>query len=313
MSDIERYFNLDGIVCGEKRIGKGSYGFVKAGEWHGLPVAIKETHLWFSEEVKVDEAARKALSDFQSESHKWALCLRHGNIVQFYGLWQTPRENYAIVMELMSSSLNGFLQDKEKSKDLIPIDLKRSILLDVCRAMTYLHSLGLFHRDLSTNNILLTSHFVAKVSDFGRLKEYAHKDSENTHKPGTPAFMPPEASGSHYNEKIDVFSFGCIILHLLTHIWPAADAKGNKEDSELKKREYLLKELTVDQEEEFFLLIQQCLDNIPESRPRFADMSKQISQRPHVNDAIRRRIMKQQMHQLRAKEVMVSLFVRETS
>ena len=304
MSEIasERYFYLNGIVCNETRLAEGSYGFVKKGEWYGLPVAMKETHLWFND-YRDTEVGQKALRNFQNEAHKWALCLRHGNIVQFYGLWQTPAGNHAIVMELMSTSLHKFLDESKASKDVIPIDLKRSILLDVSRAMTYLHSLGLFHRDLSTNNVLLTSHFVAKVSDFGTLKEYAHRDKNQTDYPGTPAFSPREARGSCYSEKVDVFAFGCIILHVLTHIWP--DACGSEEDSEWKKREYLVKELTLEQEGEFGMLIQECLDDIPESRPRFSNISKQISQQPHATDAMRVRIMKQQMDQLRAKEVMV--------
>lgn len=300
--DYERYFNLDGVICNEEPIAEGAYGSVRTGEWHGLPVAMKEPHLWFNE-YRDTEVGQKALRNFENEAHKWALCLRHKNIVQFYGLWQTPNGNHAIVMELMATSLHKFLNESKASKDVIPVDLQRSILLDVSRAMTYLHSVDLIHRDLSTNNVLLTSHYVAKVSDFGTLKVYAYKDQEQSKCPGTPAFTPPEARGSNYSEKVDVFAFGCILLHVLTHIWP--DENGSAEDSEWKKREYLVKELTLEQENEFGMLIQQCLDDVPENRPTFADIAKQISQRPHVTDAIVLRIMQQQMDQLRAKEVMV--------
>lgn len=302
--DYERYFNLEGVICNEEIIAEGAYGSVKTGDWHGLPVAMKEPHLWFNEH-RDTELGQKSLRDFENEAYKWALCLRHKNIVQFYGLWQTPNGNYAIVMELMETSLRKFLDESKASKDVIPVDLKRSILLDVSRAMTYLHSVDLFHRDLSTNNVLLTSHYVAKVSDFGTLKVYAHKDQMHTDKPGTPAFTPPEAQGNDYSEKVDVFAFGCILLHVLTHIWP--DAIGGVEDSEWKKREYIVNELTLEQEGEFGMLIQECLDDVPELRPTFADISGRISQRPHVTDAIVMRIMQQQMDQLRAKEVMVCL------
>ena len=300
--DYERYFNLDGVICNEEPIAEGAYGSVRTGEWHGLPVAMKEPHLWFNE-YRDTEVGQKALRNFENEAHKWALCLRHKNIVQFYGLWQTPNGNHAIVMELMATSLHKFLNETQASKDVIPVDLQRSILLDVSRAMTYLHSVDLIHRDLSTNNVLLTSHYVAKVSDFGTLKVYAYKDQEQSEFPGTPAFTPPEARGSNYSEKVDVFAFGCILLHVLTHIWP--DAIGSAEDSEWKKREYLVKELTLAQVDEFGVLIQECLDDVPENRRTFAYIANQISQKPHVTDAIVLRIMQQQMDQLRAKEVMV--------
>ena len=74
--------------------------------------------------------------------------------------------------------------------------VKLSMLLDVSRGLWYLHTHHppIVHRDLSPNNILLTSQFVAKISDLGVAK-VIQADSENimTRAPGTVDFMPPEA------------------------------------------------------------------------------------------------------------------------
>ena len=168
------------MEAGEQEVGRGAFGVVRKGTWNGLPVSIKEIHKWI---LQCDsKELDRAVKGFQREMNIWALYLRHSNIVQFFGLWETADGSVALVMELLHCSLRRFLEQTETLKEIIPLDLKHSILLDVSRAMTYLHSLGLFHRDLSTNNILLTTNFVAKVSDFGTVQSYGNMQSAVTEK-----------------------------------------------------------------------------------------------------------------------------------
>ena len=202
-------------------------------------------------------------------------------------------------MELLYCSLRRFLEQTKTLKEIIPLDLKHSILLDVSRAMTYLHSLGLFHRDLSTNNILLTSNFVAKVSDFGTVRIYDNmQKGELTKKPGTPAFMAPETGTGDYTQSVDQFAYGCVIIHVLTHEWPDV---GNKQGTEFERREHLLNELT--QEERHLLpFVRSCLDD-PDNRPPFTAIQKQLSELPHVTDSTRYRIMHGEMQRLMERVV----------
>ena len=297
--DRRRIFYLNGVEGGEQELGRGAFGVVREGTWNGLPVSIKEIHKWIlqtREECGSKELDR-AIKGFQREMNIWALYLRHSNIVQFFGLWETPDGTVALVMELLHCSLRHFLEKTKTLKEIIPLDLKHSILLDVSRAMTYLHRLGLFHRDLSTNNILLTSHFVAKVSDFGTVRLYDNMQSGVfTEKPGTPAFMAPETDTGDYTQRVDQYAYGCVIIHVLTHEWPdKRDIRG----TEFERREHLLNELT--QEERRLLpLIRSCLSG-PDDRWPFSTIQKQLSELPHVTDNTRYRIMHGEMKRLRER------------
>ena len=213
--DRRRIFYLNGVEAGEQELGRGAFGVVREGTWNGLAVSIKEIHKWIlqTREESGSKELDRAIKGFQREMNIWALYLRHSNIVQFFGLWETPDGSLALVMELLHCSLSHFLEQTKTLKDVIPLDLKHSILLDVSYAMTYLHSLGLFHRDLSTNNVLLTSHFVAKVSDFGTVRLCDNMQSGMfTERPGTPAFMAPETDRRDYTQSVDQFAYGCEIL-----------------------------------------------------------------------------------------------------
>jgi serine/threonine protein kinase len=87
--------------------------------------------------------------------------------------------------------------------------------------MEYLHHLKIIHRDLKTENILLTDDLQVKITDFGisKLLNDMIKTNCSTQRVGTPFFMAPEVIKSNvYNHKCDVFSFGIIMFIVLTQI-----------------------------------------------------------------------------------------------
>ena len=102
--------------------------------------------------------------------------LRHPHVIQFLGLYyssgvavvQTRAELPVMVMEKMEESLITLIQ-KHK---IIPVYVKLSIIHDVSLGLCYLHNHDppIVHRDLSPDNILLTAHHVAKISDLGVAK-----------------------------------------------------------------------------------------------------------------------------------------------
>ncbi|KAG6952105.1 hypothetical protein JG688_00013418 [Phytophthora aleatoria] len=141
----------------------------------------------------------------------------HPHIVSFVG----------VVLEYMDggelrSLLNNYLESKK------PVGFNRekaTIALQVCHALTYLHSLMLsvIHRDLKSRNILLGSNMKAKLSDFG---------ISLTAGVGTSLWMAPEVMlGKHYDDKADIFSFGVVLLELDVHTLPYARAKKENLDS----------------------------------------------------------------------------------
>ena len=113
-----------------------------------------------------------------------------------------------LVMELMEFSLKDFLQ-RSLDQNKLPLYTKLSILVDICQGLEFLHGQDIIHRDLSSNNVLLTKHNVAKIADLGVAKAIEHNPMKtHTQAPGTPHFMAPEALSvtPQYGKPVDIFS-----------------------------------------------------------------------------------------------------------
>ena len=150
--------------------------------------------------------------------------IRHPNVVQYLGICRDPDTGLpALLMELMDDSLTHFL---ESSPQPIPYHIQINFCHDITLALSFLHSNGIVHRDLSSNNVLLRGNVLAKVTDFGmaRLGDQNPRATQLTFTmcPGTDVYMPPEAVQDKpvYTDKIDCFSFGVITLQILTQEFP---------------------------------------------------------------------------------------------
>ena len=190
-----------------------------------------------------------------------------------------------MVMEMMADSLISFVEKHEK----IPVHIKYSIVHDVSLGLCYPlhnHDPPIVHRDLSPNNILLTAHHVAKISDL-RVAKVIKADSRKTMTtaPGTVDFMPPEslANSPVYGPPMDVFSFGGIILHTFNQQWPRP-TESNQFDPKTRKKVALLE---VEQHQQYLdkiigeakvlrRLVEECLDDDPAVRPTIASVCERI-------------------------------------
>ena len=149
--------------------------------------------------------------------------LRHPNITLFLGVCFAPDcELPVLLMERLDSSLDDLLETVPN----IPLALKRSILEDVSRGLLYLHkhTPQIIHRDLTAKNVLLTSYFVAKITDLGNSRIVNLQPGQLARTlsqlPGTLVYMPPEAlsASSRYGPSLDVFSFGHLALFTLIQV-----------------------------------------------------------------------------------------------
>ena len=125
-------------------------------------------------------------------------------------------------MELLDTSLTALL---EETPPPLPFpSTLRSISATTCR-WPYLHFNDIIHRDLSSNNVLLTKERKAKVTDFGMCKLLGGSQhvSRLTQVPGCAAYMPPEAQIDRptYTYKLDSFSYGVLTVQMLTRKFPA--------------------------------------------------------------------------------------------
>ena len=209
-------------------LGIGSYGKVCKAECDGLLCAAKIIH-----ETLFDPTAQQLIAPhrehrlpmrrFEQEC-EFLSTIRHPNIIQYLGMYQDPDTHLPVLlMELMDNSLTHFL---ESSPQPIPFHIQINICHDITLALRFLHSNGIVHRDLSSNNVLMIGNNRAKVTDFGmaRLGDMNPRATQLTFTmcPGTDVYMPPEAVKDKpvYTEKIDCFSFGVIAIQTMTRLFP---------------------------------------------------------------------------------------------
>ena len=204
----------DEIQFTDEELGRGGWGVVKVANFRGIRVAAK----CFYSELTSDYY----LSMYNRELNM-AARLRHPNMVQFIGasVDGTP----IILTELMATSLRTVLQQG-------PIELPKitSISQDVLRALNYLHLMRphpIIHRDISSANVLLDplpdSCWKAKVSDYGSVNLLTHA---HTVGPGNPVYAAPEANNPPLQSpKMDIFSFGVLLVEMLTDQFPDTSSR----------------------------------------------------------------------------------------
>ena len=200
-------------------LGSGSYGGVCKAKCDGLLCAVKIMHPTLFDPR--DPGSASYLRKFQEECHLLSL-VRHPNIVQYLGTYSDPDTRLPVLlMELCDESLTAFLQ---RSPGPPSYHIQLNICHDIALALVYLHSNGLIHRDLTGNNVLMITGTRAKITDFGmsKLATVNPRMTALTMCPGNVLYMSPEAldEAKSYNAKLDIFSFGVIVIQILTRQFP---------------------------------------------------------------------------------------------
>ncbi|KAH9627409.1 hypothetical protein KSS87_012059 [Heliosperma pusillum] len=198
----------------ENLLGRGGFGAVYKGELvDGTKIAVKR--------MEAGVINSKQLDEFQAEIAVLSK-VRHRHLVSLFGYATEGKERLLVYEFLPQGALSKHLFHW-KSMKTEPLSWKKrlSIALDVARGMEYLHTLAqqsFIHRDLKSSNILLDEEFRAKVSDFGLVKLAPDKEkSVATRLAGTFGYLAPEyAVTGKITTKVDVFSYGVVLMELLT-------------------------------------------------------------------------------------------------
>ena len=167
----------------------------------------------------------------------------------------------------------------------IPLNVKLSILDEVCLGLRYLHTRNppIAHRDLTPNNILLSSFLEAKITDLGVAKVMQKRAAQTMTKgPGTADFMPPESQADHpvYGLPLDVFSYGGVVLFTITEVWPQPTSwvqfdpvTGDRNVlSEVERRKHYLERM-IGSATDLKPFVRSCLDDNPQRRPSVTEVS----------------------------------------
>ena len=202
-----------------EELGVGSYGAVCKAMCDDLPCAAKILHRTLFQFTA--PGATSLMRTFEQECCLLS-AIKHPHIVQYLGTYHDPESKLPVLLiELMDESLTQFLQ---RSNEPLPYHTEVNFCHDIALALSYLHSNGIVHRDLSSNNVLLIAGSRAKVTDFGMVKLYDvnHSTTHLTMCPGTMVYMSPEALGEPptYTEKLDSFSLGVLSVQIMTRQFP---------------------------------------------------------------------------------------------
>ncbi|XP_077236346.1 leucine-rich receptor-like protein kinase family protein [Tasmannia lanceolata] len=161
----------------------------------------------------------QCLKEFETELETVG-SIKHRNLVSLQGYSLSPAGNLLFYDYMENGSLWDLLHGPSKKKKL-DWDTRLQIALGAAHGLTYLHhdcSPRIIHRDVKSSNILLDKDFEAHLTDFGIAKSLClSKTHTSTYLMGTIGYIDPEyARTSRLNEKSDVYSYGVVLLELLT-------------------------------------------------------------------------------------------------
>ncbi|XP_064612503.1 LIM domain kinase 1-like isoform X1 [Liolophura sinensis] len=282
-SHDHRVFRARDLVSGEV-LGKGFFG-----------QAVKVTHRLTGEVMVLKELYRFD-EDAQKSFLKEVSVLRnldHPNALKFMGVLYKDKKLNLVTEFISGGTLKDLLQDMSKPLSLID---KVGFAKDISAGMAYLHSMGIIHRDLNSQNCLVREDKTVVVADFGlarvinekmdprlgSLERMNTKGSSPTKRfgrkkrytvVGNPYWMAPEMmTGQKYDEKVDVFSYGIVVCEIIGRVHADPDYLPRTLDFGLNV-EVFYKKFCTDCPDAFVMLAVMCSQVCPENRPSFDKIS----------------------------------------
>ncbi|CAN4113175.1 unnamed protein product [Withania somnifera] len=195
----------------ENELGRGGYGPVYKGKLrNGKEIAVK----------RLSETSSQGLEEFENEVILTAK-LQHMNLVKVVGFCIEREEKMLIYEYMPNKSLDYYIYNQVR-RLILNWEKRVQIIEGIIQGLLYLQEysrLTIIHRDIKASNILLDIHMKPKISDFGMARIFKKDAVEaNTNRiVGTRGYIPPEyAIEGRYSTKSDVFSFGVLLIQIIS-------------------------------------------------------------------------------------------------
>ncbi|XP_038210901.1 mitogen-activated protein kinase kinase kinase 7 [Zerene cesonia] len=207
--------------------------------------------------------------------------LKHPNILGFMGVCVHEGQLHALTEFMEGGSLEQVILSRPPEP--LPQPLRVSLAADMAEGMMYLHSLGVFHRDLTAKNVLLRKNpdgeYTAVVADFGLAAKIPHPmNGYRLPSVGSPWWMSPEClRGRWYDHRSDIFSYGIILCQLIARVDADPDVLPRTDNFGLNYMAFveLCDEHTVP---DFLRLAFNCCIYEPKARPLFPDIVSKLAE-----------------------------------
>ncbi|KAG0559668.1 hypothetical protein KC19_10G122000 [Ceratodon purpureus] len=267
-------------------LGHGSCGGVCSSTWLGVPCAKKI----FDGEVN---------ENFFLKEAGILLHLNHPHVVKFFCCDNGQEGGVCfIAMELMEMSLAKLISNHRKREVPFSYPVALEIIVQIARAMCYLHGMGVAHRDLKPQNVVvnkltsphLENQYCVKLVDFGMSKVKVEVSKSNimtgpgigTTKYRAPEVHPnahPDGHGKVNWFKADVYSFGVTCAHLLSLNEPFENMKMG--EIYMEQMNGLKPEVPATCPEKLVVLLNDCWNTSPTSRPGFTEICVKLEEVRH--------------------------------
>ncbi|XP_066225097.1 interleukin-1 receptor-associated kinase 4 isoform X1 [Saccopteryx leptura] len=273
LKNVTNNFDERPVSLGGNKMGEGGFGVVYKGHVSNRTVAVKRLA------AMVDISTEELKQQFDQEIKVMAKC-QHENLVELLG-FSSDGDDLCLVYVYMA---NGSLLDRLSCLDDTPPlswHMRCRIAQGAANGISFLHENHQIHRDIKSANILLDEDFTAKISDFGlaRASEKFSQTVMTSRIVGTTAYMAPEALRGEITPKSDIYSFGVVLLEIITGL-PAVDEyrepqllldiKEEIEDEEKTIEDYIdkkMNDIDFTSIETMYSVASQCLHEKKNKRP----------------------------------------------
>ncbi|KAG0626785.1 hypothetical protein M758_2G151600 [Ceratodon purpureus] len=258
------------LVC-VRHLGHGDHSVTDEYEWFGFSVAVKSIS-----GVQKDFIAKKAAI---------LAVVKHPHVVQLIGCaYREEDQTGMLILELMDQDLQSLLCSRSSVEAPFNLVVAIDIMLQVAKAMEYLHDCQIVHGDLGSANLLMKpsnfpgrEKFLVKVTNYGQMKyQFVGRRFKESIRWRAPEVTGKEADeGEGFTRSVDVYSFGLVCYEILTAKLPFEGTPLATLPERVKAGER--PELPSYCPDYLAECIQQCWASVPEDRPTFGEICMRMA------------------------------------